>query len=543
MVEPKHLRAALAGIVGLIGLAFPAAAADPDPLGTIRQRGSIAIGVKADYPLFGQLGADGRPEGMEIDLARDLARRLGVEARLVVVTSANRLQRLEDGTVDLVIATLGDTEQRREIVTMIEPNYYASGVNLMVPPDSRLHDWSELRGQKVCATQGAYFNRQLAERYLVDLQLFGNNRDARLAVRAGRCVGWAYDDTAIASDLATPEWAGWRMPLRSALVTPWALALPRAARDSQLRRAVEDVVAAWHRDGTLLRAERRWNIPQSDFLRRTNALWNEADSQGEPVCRRGANGRWPDDCRNRALLSSTEVTGLMRIGLVLKERYGIDLSVVYDSYDRSSFGMGLLRTLVLVLGSMLGALAAGIGAAVAIERRIPLLTPLLHGAVTVLRMTPPLLQIYVVFFGIGAWTVMRWGFAVDPMLAVLLCLSLYAGAAVAQALLEAAQVLAAQLPDFRLGAATLGRALHASRGPINGILVNIAKATGMASAVAVPELISSATSIMAERGNLAVMMNLLMATWFVIILGTVVLLNRAQLWLDRKPGRPRAVEA
>src|SRR5207237_7345867 len=120
--------------------------------------GHITIGVKADYPLFGQLGADGRPEGMEVDLARDLARRLGVTAQLVTVTSANRLQRLEDGTVDLVLATLGDTEQRRDIVTLIEPNYYASGVNLMVPPDSRVKDWAELRGQKVCATQGAYFN-------------------------------------------------------------------------------------------------------------------------------------------------------------------------------------------------------------------------------------------------------------------------------------------------------------------------------------------------------------------------------------------------
>jgi polar amino acid transport system substrate-binding protein len=543
MIELRHLRAALVGLTALFGLALPATATEPDPLDAIRQRGSIAIGVKADYPLFGQLGADGRPEGMEIDLARDLARRLGVQARLVVVTSANRLQRLEDGTVDLVFATLGDTEQRREIVTMIEPNYYASGVNLMVPPDSRLRDWSELRGQKVCATQGAYFNRQLAERYLVDLQLFGNNRDAKLAVRAGRCVGWAYDDTAIASDLTTPEWAGWRMPLRSALVLPWALALPRIARDSQLQRAVEEVVAGWHRDGTLLQAERRWNIPQSEFLSRTNALWTETDGQGEPLCRRGANGRWPEDCRNRALLNSTEVTGLMRLGLALKERFGIDLSVVYDNYDRNSFGMGLLRTLALVFGSMLGALAAGIGAALAIERRIPLLTPLLQGAVTVLRMTPPLLQIYVVFFGIGAWTAMRWGFAVDPILAVLLCLSLYAGAAVAQALLEATQVLAAQLPDFRLGTATLSRALHASRGPISGILVNIAKATGMASAVAVPELISSTTSIMAERGNLAVMMNLLMVTWFVIILGTVVLLNRAQLWLERKPAPVRAMEA
>ena len=70
MIEPRHLRAALTGLVGMLGLALPAAAADPDPLDAIRQRGSIAIGVKADYPLFGQLGADGRPEGMEIDLAR-----------------------------------------------------------------------------------------------------------------------------------------------------------------------------------------------------------------------------------------------------------------------------------------------------------------------------------------------------------------------------------------------------------------------------------------------------------------------------------------
>ncbi len=536
------LRGLLAALLGLLALQGVALAAEPDPLETIRHRGSIAIGVKADYPLFGQLGPDGRPEGMEIDLARDLARRLGVEAKLVVVTSANRLQRLEDGTVDVVIATLGDTEQRREITTIIEPNYYASGVNILAPPDSRLREWAELRGQKVCATQGAYFNRQLAERYLLDLQLYGNNRDAKLALRAGRCVGWVYDDTAIASDLAMPEWAGWRMPLRSALVTPWALALSRGARDSQLRRAVEDVVAEWHRDGTLLAAERRWNIPRSDFLVRTSALWTGTDEQGAPLCGRMEDGRWPEQCRNRALLSSTEVTGLMRMGLVLKERFGVDLSVVYDRYDRTSFLMGLARTLLLVGGSILGALAAGIWVAVLIDRRVPVLTQALRGAVTALRMTPPLLQIYVVFFGLGAWTASRWGLPIDPMLAALACLSLYAGAAVAQALLEAAELLAAQVPDFRLGPATLRRALLAARGPILGILVNIAKATGMASAIAVPELISATTAIVAERGNVGVMMNLMMVTWFLIILATLALLERAVRWLDGAPRQARAPE-
>lgn len=515
----------------------PAAANEPDLLDLVRQRGTLAVGVKVDYPLFGQLGPGGQPEGLEIDLARDLGRRLGVAVRLVPVTSANRLQRLEEGTVDVVIATLGDTEQRRGIATLIEPNYYASGVNVMVPPESRLRDWTELRGQTLCATQGAYFNRQIAERYLVELQLFGNNRDARLAVRAGRCVGWVYDDTAIAADLTTPEWAGWKMPLASALVTPWALALPRAAQAGALRRAVEDAVAEWHRSGFLAELERRWKLPPSEFLRRMHDLWLATDAQGEPLCRRQENGQWPEACRNRALLSSTEVGGLMRLGLLVKERTGLDFSMVYDGYDRRSFLQGLLRTLLLVAGSMAGALAVGVLAAMAAERRVPLLSGLVQAAVTVLRMTPPLLQIYVLFFGLGGWLASRWGVVTDPVLTVLACLSLYAGAAVAQALLEASALLAARLPDFRIGPATLGPALHAARASIAGILVNIAKATGMASAVAVPELISSATSIMAERGNLAVMMNVLMATWFLIVLGTVALLDAWQRRLERGMAR------
>ncbi len=528
------MRHGLRRFLAMLAAVLPAVASSPSvaaSLEEIRQRGEIAIGVKADYPLFGQLGADGLPAGMEVDLAQDLARRLGVAARLVVVTSANRLQRLEDGTIDLVIATLGDTEQRREIATMIEPNYYASGVNLMVPPDSRLRDWAELRGQPVCATQGAYFNRQLAQRYLVRLLLFGNNRDAKLAVRAGRCVGWAYDDTAIASDLATPEWNGWRMPLPSVLVTPWALALPRGARDDALRHAVADIVADWHRDGTLISVEHRWGIPPSGFLLRAQALWRQVDGLGVPVCRRDAGGNWPDACRNRALLTSNEANGLMRLGLAVKERFGLDLSFVYDDYDRDSFLHGLMTTLLLVMGSMAGALLAGVAAAVAIDRRIPLLTPLLRGLVTVLRMTPPLLQIYVVFFGLGAWMAAHWGFAVDPIVAVLLCLSLYAGAAVTQALGEATELLANRIAGFRLSTPTLLQAMHAARGALVGILVNIAKATGMASAIAVPELISAATSIMAERGNLGVMMNLMMVTWFMVILGTVWSLNRALAWL------------
>ena len=88
---------------------------------------------------------------------------------------------------------------------------------MMLRPDAGAIDrWADLTGQPVCATQGALFNAEIASRYLVDLQTFGSNRDTRVALRSGRCVGWLYDDIAIHNLLAEPDWAGYRMLLPSA---------------------------------------------------------------------------------------------------------------------------------------------------------------------------------------------------------------------------------------------------------------------------------------------------------------------------------------
>ena len=61
--------------------------------------------------------------------------------------------------------------------------------------------------------------------------------------------------------------------------------------------------------------------------------------------------------------------------------------------------------------------------------------------------------------------------------------------------------------------------------PVIASLVNVVKATGMASAIAVPELISASTAIVAEQGNAAVMMNVLMIAYFLLVMGVVQLFN------------------
>ncbi len=118
----------LAAIVATL-LAGTAAAEDlGGRMERILDRGRLVVGVKVDYPPWGMIASDGSIVGLEPDLARDAADRLGVGLELVPVTAGNRLQRLAQGQVDLVIATLGDTAERRRISDLLRPHYYASGV-------------------------------------------------------------------------------------------------------------------------------------------------------------------------------------------------------------------------------------------------------------------------------------------------------------------------------------------------------------------------------------------------------------------------------
>lgn len=497
--------------------------AHAERLDLVQKRGTLLVGVKADYPPFGMRNAQGQLVGLEPDLAAELARRLGVQVQLSAVTSANRLQKLEEGAIDVVIATLGDTAARRRIATLLEPHYYASGVTLLTAPDSRLTNWSEARGRKVCATQGAYYNRDMAQRYLLDLQIFNGIRDTRLALRDGRCVAWLYDDLALAALRRDPEWSAYQTPLPSTLVSPWAVAIAAAQADSALARVLSDALAALHREGWLRAAEQRWGLAPSQFLAAEQQRWSQVAADGTLVCQRLADGQWPLSCRDATRLTSTEAQGLQHFGLLLRERTGLDFTFLYDAYDRGQFLRGLGMSIQLMLACIAGSLFLGCLGAVVAHTSWPCLGLFVRSSATIGRMTPPLLLIYIVFFGMGHFIVTRFGWPLDGFFVATACLSLYAGCSTVFALLDASAVLRTCHPGFKLRWCTLLPALRLAYTPIVAILVNVVKATGMASAIAVPELIAVSTALIAENGNPGVMMNVLMLTYFLLVLLVVYL--------------------
>jgi polar amino acid transport system substrate-binding protein len=101
-----------------IALAQPAAA---QTLEKIHQRGTLIVGVKADYKPFGFRDPSGAIVGFEPDLAKDIADLLGVKLQLEPVVSSNRMQFLQQGKIDLMIATMNDTPERRQAVGIPYP--------------------------------------------------------------------------------------------------------------------------------------------------------------------------------------------------------------------------------------------------------------------------------------------------------------------------------------------------------------------------------------------------------------------------------------
>ena len=151
----------------------------------VMERGKLVVGVKADYKPWGFRDSNGNLVGMEIDMAKDVADALGVELELVPVQSSNRMQFLQQGKIDLMIATMSDRTDRRKIVGILEPNYYTSGTNVLAKKGA-VKKWQDLGGKPVCGKQGAFYNKVVAKRYNAKIVAFVNNAEAKQALRDGK---------------------------------------------------------------------------------------------------------------------------------------------------------------------------------------------------------------------------------------------------------------------------------------------------------------------------------------------------------------------
>ena len=266
MKVKNYLVTASAAAVLFSSAPVQAAECTNDTWNKVMSRGKVVVGVKADYKPWGFRNTDGEIVGMEVDIAKLAAETMGVELELVAVQSSNRMQFLEQGKIDMSIATMSDREDRRKIVGITQPNHYTSGTNIMSPKALGFKSWEDLRGRNVCGKQGAFYNQIVTERYGVNVIAFTGNAEAKQALRDKKCVAWVYDDSSIGSDLASGNYDDFEMPLSSEDDNPWGIAVPLAERDCIFGNFMSGLTFNMHQTGELIAMEKRWGIKATQYL-------------------------------------------------------------------------------------------------------------------------------------------------------------------------------------------------------------------------------------------------------------------------------------
>jgi ABC-type amino acid transport substrate-binding protein len=136
------------------------ARADQSTLDTVQQRGTLMVGVAADYPPFSHTDQSGNIVGFDSDLAQYIADKLKVKLQVQPVTTGNRIPMLVNGNVDVVISSFTITREREEAVDFTIP-YMSMGIAMLVQKGSAIKSYDDLDGRTVSFTQGTPFTQSV----------------------------------------------------------------------------------------------------------------------------------------------------------------------------------------------------------------------------------------------------------------------------------------------------------------------------------------------------------------------------------------------
>jgi polar amino acid transport system substrate-binding protein len=257
---------ALAAAAAVALAAAPAVAAAQTALDDILARKSISVAIPTDFPPYGFPGRDTKPQGLDVDMARLIASKLGVELVLVPVTSANRIPYLQTKRADLVISTLGRTPEREKVIDFTaaySPFFHA----IFGPKNLEVNTPADLAGRSIAVTRGALEDEELTKLAPTgtDIRRFEDNDATVAAFVAGRTQLIA-TGASVAGNMKA------RNPTLSAEYKLLLKESPNfigvAKGEDRLRMRVDGIIADARRSGELDRLSARWlGRPAGDLPR------------------------------------------------------------------------------------------------------------------------------------------------------------------------------------------------------------------------------------------------------------------------------------
>lgn len=217
---------------------------------------TIRIAVPTDFPPYGMVGIDLKPQGLDVDMANYIGQKMGVKVELVPVTSANRIPYLQTKKADLVISTLGKNPEREKVIDFTAA--YSPFFQAVFGPKSiSVKSFADLAGKSISVTRAALEDQELTKVAPAgaDIKRFEDNNTTVSAYTAGQVQ-------LIATGASV---AGNMMQKNPQLNTEYKLLLKDspnfigvAKGEDKLRLKVNEVIAAAKKSGDIDKMAVKW---------------------------------------------------------------------------------------------------------------------------------------------------------------------------------------------------------------------------------------------------------------------------------------------
>jgi glutamate transport system substrate-binding protein len=219
----------------------------------LNEAGTIRIGTKFDQPGFGLLNPNTEtPEGFDVEVAKLVAAELGIKAddiEWVETVSANREPFLQNGQVDMVVATYTINDARKQLIDFAGP-YYEAGQDIMVAEGNpeKIEGPEDLAGKNVCSVEGSTPAQNIRDNYPeAQLTLFDVYSKCADALSAGQ-VDAVTTDNVILTGLVAGSDGAFELVGNPFTKEPYGIGVPKG--DTEFRDFINDVLEESFENGT-----------------------------------------------------------------------------------------------------------------------------------------------------------------------------------------------------------------------------------------------------------------------------------------------------
>jgi polar amino acid transport system substrate-binding protein len=174
-------------VLAMLAMAAFTIPASAQTLDNVLKRGKLLAGINIAAPPFGTTNAQMEPDGYDVDMARMLAKDLGVPLEIVPVTNDSRIPTLLTGKIDVIVSVLQITSERAKTVLFTLP-YGMHQSLILAPAETRIASLSDLSGKRVGVARGSVYADIIAKAGIPGIQIvqFADDSATLNAAAAGQ---------------------------------------------------------------------------------------------------------------------------------------------------------------------------------------------------------------------------------------------------------------------------------------------------------------------------------------------------------------------